>query len=161
MWFSRGSRHFKKIDLSGRSFDNETPLPSDTRRVFEGNKGFDFLIDNGTELSGFATETNETVLLFDWVVLQLSSNDTKNVNLLSDGRIICIERILDRATWEYETTHVILTSTPHEQIPAKITLTLATFNINRELERAIANFNRTNQLYHIHLDDYARFTADQ
>jgi len=160
VWLSSRSRHFKKIDLSGRSFDNETPLPSDTRRVFEGNKGFDFLIDNGTEISGFVIETNETVLFFDWVALQLSSNDTVNVNLLSDGRILCIERILDRATWEFETTHVILTSIPLEQLPEKTTLTLATFNTNRELERAIANFNRTNYLYHIHLEDYSRFATN-
>jgi multiple sugar transport system substrate-binding protein len=161
VWLSLGSSHFKKIDLSGRGFDDDAvPLPSGTRRVFEGNIGFDFLIDDRTELYGYVIETNETVLLFDWMDLQLSSHDTKNVDLLSDGRIFCVERILNRTTFEAETTFVILTSVPFEQLPEKTTLTLATFNLNRDLERAITNFNRKNNLYHIHLEDYARFATN-
>ncbi|MDR2600232.1 MAG: hypothetical protein LBC73_08155, partial [Oscillospiraceae bacterium] len=162
VWIAGGSfghRYYKKIDLSNRRFNDPVGFPSDAREVFAGGRGFDFLIDNRTELYGFVIETNETVILFDWEDVKLSPSDTNDVHLLSDGRILGTERFLDFETFEFITTFIMLTRVPLEDVPEQTTLTLVVFDIDRVLERAVANFNRTNPLYNVQIDDYARFAT--
>ncbi|MDR2590649.1 MAG: extracellular solute-binding protein, partial [Oscillospiraceae bacterium] len=162
VWISGGSfgnRYYKKIDLSGRRFNEEVELPSGTRQVFAGNRGFDFLIDNNKELYGFVIETDETVILFNWEDVKLSPSDTNNVHLLSDGRILGTERFLDFEAYEFITTFIMLSRIPIEDVPEQTTLTMVVFDIDRVLERAVAYFNRTNPLYNIQIDDYSRFAT--
>jgi len=159
------------IDVQGKSWGENISLPENVLNVFSGVDEFLVIISDSINLSGIHIDTGDILPIINWADSIGMPAGLGNVTFLQDGRVM-----FTNTTFEHGfisgTELITLSRTPRDELPEKITLTLAaTFQLPQEIISAIAEFNRTNAFYrietilfepgwHTMADDFGRLALD-
>ncbi|MDR2590662.1 MAG: hypothetical protein LBC71_06730, partial [Oscillospiraceae bacterium] len=120
---------------------------------------FESFISNDFSLFGIETESYEVVKLLDWldVNIDVGNGGVESIIMLDNERIVCNIR------HSMSTKLYILTKTLKSEIPEKITLTLAGYNLRfqDELRSMVTKFNSENADYFIEVIDYMDYNIGE
>ncbi|MCL2821202.1 MAG: extracellular solute-binding protein [Oscillospiraceae bacterium] len=152
----------KEINTVSKEFGKIIKLSAGLTQVHTGSGFFDLLISDDTGLYGFMIDSGEKEELLNWKDSNLISYNQRFVRLLTNGRVLCGDFIIDTATYMYNIKLNILTRVPASEVdPGEvITLTLATFNPPPGLQNAVMEFNKSGSGYYIDLINYEEFSTN-
>jgi len=132
----------------------EVKLSESYYSIFPADSGFDVLLNDGRSLFGLSFETGEKTELLSWDNTAVLVDDLIYIRMFEQDRIMCIERDWNRTTSKNMLELVFLDKVLSTDVPQRTVLTLASIGLNHNLQRAIAQFNRTNQSYRIEVTRY-------
>ena len=155
------------IDTENKSWGEVISLPPiHIRNVFPGNDEHLILFNDGTSLYGICSETNEQQFFFNWVDGGFITEGVDNITFLNNGDVFATRQMRSLNTLSaYPITElVILRRTPHNELPEKTVLTLATFEFEGDVRNtgvlnAVLLFNRTSTTHRIHVIDYSVYNT--
>jgi ABC-type glycerol-3-phosphate transport system substrate-binding protein len=153
-------RMLMAIDITAKSWREGVELPNEAGEVFSGNEGFDLLLNDGNSLYSFSLNTGEQTKILQWLDSNIINRNMKDIRLLPDGRILCIEQEFNFNTHRFSFRLIILTKTDRSDIPERIVLTLAGLYINHHIELAVMEFNASNFKYSVEVVDYSQYDSD-
>ena len=156
-WGAYG-RALNKIDVPGKKFGESINLPMNANNLYAGNEEYSFIFSDNNGLYGLETQTGEAVNLLNWIDSDMTQDGLGDMMLLPDGRILVISQTHNREGMLNEL--IFLTKTPYSELPERITLTLASFQLDWSIRSAIVKFNRESTTHRIHVTDYAEFSTD-
>ena len=165
--FNKGERVNKdyliELDIPNQKF-GEKHLVSSSNFI-SGTDKHDLLIVRESGLAGYDIETGETETIIDWLKsgYDTSVMDEETVNVLPDGRIICINYDYDKsASMNYNPNEDVylsmLTEIPPEELPDRKSVRLYALSIDWDTRMHILEFNKNNPEYEIELTSYADYT---
>lgn len=110
------------------------------------------MISGNTGLTEYDTETEENASVLNWVDCDINRDNMQFYMALEDGRIVVImnDYTADKTTSQI----VILTKTPSTEVAQKEIITLSAFYADSDVQKAVINFNKTNDQYRIRLNTY-------
>lgn len=152
-WGGEAGYLLQKIDVDGRAFGETIELPSNAWQIFPGGDEFLVIFSDGTDLFGLSNETGEVEILLNWLNSDVVINSSRSLVVLPDGRILCTNQQWDRLG-NSKSELILLTRMAYSELPERTILTLATVGLNWTLRGHIAQFNRTNQSYRVHVLDF-------
>jgi ABC-type glycerol-3-phosphate transport system substrate-binding protein len=156
-WRERG-RAFVKIDVSGKRWGEAIDLPNNVHNVFSGNDEYTLIFSDSVGLYGMEASTGDIVLLLNWIDSDMTTEGLNSVTFLDDERILITSQHWGSGGQSHEI--IMLTKTPFSEIPERLILTLATFNLDWNIRSAIVHFNRTSKTHRINVTDYGTFSTD-
>lgn len=159
----------KKVDLAAKKLGepvegieggsgNVNFYPSSNKSLMQSNANKLLLVD-------LETKTSEE--LFDWLDVDIDGNNIDIVGELSDGRLWTISREYSEAGDKYELVYI--SRKKASEVPQKEELIYGALWIDSLTRRAIINFNKSSERYHISVKEYgndfdgsqlAQFNAD-
>lgn len=148
------------IDFDVSGFSAEIELPSAIKDSFYrfssggslGGSGtadsgsVDVLFSDSVGVYGYTAGEESVARLLSWLECDLVVYSIDSVIMLSDGNMLAAST----ANQEF----YILTKKPYSEVSDKTIITLATFSLGN-IRYEVAEFNRTNQNYRIHVIDYS------
>lgn len=134
----------------GTVYDN-IPMASGNYTIMKGiDKGC--LINSGNSLFEYDTQTKTYEELLNWIDCDVNSDSLSAVTVLEDGRILAIIR---NYTEESSATEMVyLTKKAASEVTEKTVITFGTLYMGSSLRSAIIKFNKTNEKYRIHVNEY-------
>lgn len=132
------------------------------RTVSTGGGDYDLYYTSGTNFLGCRLEDGTTETILNWLNADVDSASVLNgAWVLADGRILTTENLF---TPQYgvpgeEPDLVILSQVPASSIPEKTVLTLATVNMDFNMQSLVTKFNRSDPDFRIEVRDYAQYTS--
>lgn len=146
----------KKVDLAGKS------LGEAISGVCEGYGNFSFytglekslLVNSSNQVSTFDLQSQTSEALFNWLDVDINSEDIAYTGELSDGRIWAISR---EYSSEGETSYelIFLSRKNASEVAAKEEIIFGTLWLDTDLKKNIIDFNKTNDKYRIVVKEYA------
>ena len=115
--------------------------------------------ENGIYYKPFGSkDETEKVLLLDWLASGVVSEDTEILAIPDDEHMLTLSKNNMDGVAEY----AVLRKVPEGTTVAKEKVILRTYGLPLVLQRAVAQFNRTNSDYHIEVQDsYPHYTEDR
>jgi len=114
---------------------------------------YDLLLSDSMRLFGYCFETGEQTLILNWVETGFSNISGAFIDMLPDGQFVLLtESRSSDGKWEADL--YILTPTPQEDGPGKITITLGGLWFYGEVAQAVVDFNQQSQTHQIVIHDY-------
>ena len=174
-WGAAAARALRVINVQGRTWGENIPLPVNVHNVFSGTDEYLAIINDSINLLGIDKDTGEILPIINWSDSIGSPVGLGNVTFMPDGRVLFTTTAFDYGVDGDFTSHtelITLNRTPRDELPEKVTLHLAaTWWISPEITSAIAEFNRTNAFYRIEImmfepswhtmaDDFSRLALD-
>ncbi|MDR2591103.1 MAG: hypothetical protein LBC71_08990 [Oscillospiraceae bacterium] len=148
----------REIDFQNETFgESMTITVLGEFSIYQGNEQFSLLLSNALYLYGLDENTGELVEILNWVDSDILSLGVDNIILQSNDHII-ITRANSDFGERFVTELVSLQKTPSRELPRRINLTLATFNVDKHRE-AVIIFNRSSTTHRIHILDYSIFNT--
>lgn len=159
----------KKVDLAAKKLGE----PIEGIESGQGNVGYyasiskSLMQSSSNKLMLVDLETNTGEELFDWLDVDIDGNNVDIVGELSDGRIWTVSREYSETGDKYEL--VFITRKKASEVPQKEEITYGALWVDSLTRRAIINFNKANEKYHISVKEYgndydgserAQFNAD-
>lgn len=120
------------------------------------NTGIGLGVNGGVMLRGneglyeYDLETQTYIEVLKWIECDINPDYIEFATAMPDGRIAAYSRDWNSG----ESSLIMLTKTPASEVVQKETLTLGCIGINQNLQRAVVNFNKTNEKYRITIKDY-------
>jgi len=153
-------RMLTAIDISAKSWKASVELPLEAKDVFPGNEEYDLLFNDQSNLYGYSLNTKEQTKILGWVDSNILNRNMKDIRLLPDGRILCVEQEFNYSTFRHSFKIIVLTKTARADMPERIVLTLAGIYIDQDIEKAVVEFNMSNYRYAIEIVDYGEFNSE-
>ncbi|NBJ91592.1 extracellular solute-binding protein [Parablautia muri] len=159
----------KKVDVAAKKLGEAVEGIED---VF-GNVGYypsvskSLIQSSSNQLKLIDLETGTSEELFNWMDVDIDGNNIEIVGELSDGRIWTISREYSEEGDQYEL--VYLTRKKASEVPQKEEIVYGALWLDTLTRRAIIDFNKSNDQYHISVKEYgndfdgsqvAQFNAD-
>ncbi|MCL2821234.1 MAG: hypothetical protein FWD38_10515 [Oscillospiraceae bacterium] len=147
-----------ELDFNTRDLGDSFTLAESTGRVhniFSAQPGspYDFLVSDDSYLYGYNINNNEQTIILSWSQLGFAELFPAGVGIFNNGSIFLLTTNRNTNSGiEYEL--YILTPGNKNEMPEKITITLAGLSVQGELRQAVAIFNRQNTLYQIEIYEY-------
>jgi ABC-type glycerol-3-phosphate transport system substrate-binding protein len=158
--FSVQSILLQEIDIHNKTWGAIIDLPAGTQGVFNGDDEYLILLSTNLDLLAIDKETNETIQLLNWAASGVESAGLDNVLFLPDDRILftTTSRKQDETGQiSRHTEMVVLNRIPFDEIREKTVITLASGDLEGTgISAAVAEFNRTNNLYIVEIVDIRR-----
>lgn len=165
--FDKGERlnkdYLVELDIPNKKFGEKHLVASSN--FISGTDKYDLLIVRESGLAGCDIETGETETVIDWLKsgYDTSVMDEETLNVLPDGRIICINYDYDKSeSMNYNTNEdmylSMLTEILPEELPDRKSVKLYTLSIDWDTRMRILEFNKNNPEYEIELTSYADYT---
>ncbi len=110
----------------------------------------DFILYNSTEVFAYdmATQTYETV--FKWLDVDVNGDYVENMSAVSEEKLVAIVR-----DWNTnETELVTLEKKAAAEVQQKTVITLGTFSTEQALQAYAVDFNKSNEMYRIQIENY-------
>ncbi len=150
------------IDPASRSVSKtcKTDVPENW-----GNGHIDKGIDKGIILSGsnglvaYDLEAEKATPILDWLDSDIDRDSVDSFAALTDGRIIALLR--NYSAEQSSTEVAFLTKTPSSEIKQKEIITLGLIYPSSDTNRAVINFNKTNDAYRIQVIDYSQMGSGE
>ncbi len=149
------------IDPVNAALGEARKLPNSAYNRAQNLSGdYDICYTDGSNLMGYSLDAQKAEKILNWVNCDVDTDDTRNVFLLPDGRIVTMEYTWDK-NYEHCTARLVLLSkVPASSVPQKEILTFATQSLDYQTRSAIIAFNRKNDAYRIELRDYSEFNTE-
>jgi ABC-type glycerol-3-phosphate transport system substrate-binding protein len=145
---------FQEVDLTNKSlgsvYDN-IPVSNGNYNIMKGiNKGC--MVSSGNSLYEYDFDTKKSEELLNWIDCDMNCDSISAFAPLEDGRILAITR--DYSGENSTTELVYLTKKPSSEVKEKTILTLGTMYMGSNVRSEIIKFNKTNEKYRIHVNEY-------
>ena len=149
------------------SIDSETgriaqtwSCPSNAYGFFNGAGDYDFYYRSGINIYGYEIETETPTKLFDWLNIDVSTNELDGFTARDDGSFFAVTNSHD-SNWEYKSSEfVTVTRKAASDVAQKPELTLACWYTDTVLENAVVKFNRNNDV-RIRVIDYSQYDNEE
>lgn len=130
----------RAIDLEGKQWGDEYPLPINANTFYDGTGDYLFYYDSGDSLYGFKDGASSGERLLSWSGADINKDDLEFFSFLEDGRVMAMTR-----TWGSEgskTEIALLTAADASALADKTILTCAGMYIDQQIRASIINFNK-------------------
>lgn len=147
----------RSIDINKKDFGSTEiiPLPDDRRgneQVYIGDSTNSILYNDNASVYNFTFGEVSIEKIFDWNECNVVLGSIRNMVVLPDNRIICVNKYNTQKPTEL----FILTKSLRTDLPEKTYITMATFNLDQDVSNAVAIFNRKNVEVNIEIIDYSQ-----
>lgn len=149
------------VDLQAKAFGENLPVPNNGYDMVPGGGDYDFYYTNGSNFYGYDLESGESTKLLNWINCDVDNYNISGVNVLADGRVVCVSGQWNSDYTERTNELVVLTKQPASSVPQKTTLTLATQYLDYNVRSQIIEFNKTNDQYRIEVRDYSEYNTEE
>jgi len=161
--FERGTHErnpvLREIKTDEKGWGAVFQLPSYAGNIYSGTGDHRVIFSDFTSLYGLEKTSGESVRILNWIDSGISIDGMFNIFVLSDDHILYSRRNINTSTGMRNVEIIDLTRVPYDGSQIKTVLTLATFGWNHFLQRAVLEFNKTNEKYHIQIVDYDDFSV--
>jgi len=143
------------VNIQNRAWGENITLPVNTHNAFSGVDEYLAFINDSTNLSGIHIDTGEILPIINWADSIGVPVGLGNVTFLPDGRVMFTTTTYvydDDGNSKPRTELITLNRTSRDELPEKITLTMAATFLPPEIVSAVAEFNRTNAYYQIEVN---------
>lgn len=154
------SSNFARIvDLENKKLGDEFKITVSPYGTPGNAPDYDMTYNSGTKLYGYNLETDEKVLLIDWIASGIDSTAIEEVIVAPDGRIVysSYNYQLDGGGYSYSSDDRIinvLTKRDPSEIPDKELISVYTTYLNYDIRSKISEFNRNSEKYQIEVTAY-------
>ncbi len=154
----RHNTHMELIELDKKSEKVKAVygnIPASNGFFADGGNGK--LLYAGTgKLYEYDLETQESVVVLNWVDSYVNGNYIQALQVLEDGRLALVSD-----DYENDPEVIFLTKTPRSEVKEKQALTLASFTgEDAQLQQKIIDFNRKNDTYEVQLKAYYEYSPN-
>ena len=124
-----------------------------------GTGNYDFFVHDSQAIYGINFENGSCEEVVNWINSDFSGDTVGQITTLEDGRFIVM-------TYNYgdgseEAGIYILKERDQKELENVQLITLATFALSTNLQRAVTKFNRSNSDYRIGVVDYSNYSTDE
>lgn len=146
---------FQEVDMASKSlgtaYDNIPSSYGNYNIVKGANTGC--LVNSGNSLYEYNFDKKTSEELLNWIDCDINSDSINAVAALEDGRILAITRdYMDENT---KSELVYLTKKSAAEVTEKTVITFGTMYMGPGVRREIIKFNKANEKYRIHVNEYA------
>ena len=135
-------------------------MPFDAYNLISGGGDYDLYYTSGVNFYGYSLETETAEKLFSWISCDVDSSELALVNVSDDGTISGFTGGYDDKAETYNLDYVTVAKVPYDSVPQKISLSMATMYVDYSTQKAVINFNRSNDKYRIDLIDYSEYNTE-
>jgi len=148
----------KFLDIEqGELVDSGFSLPANVYQLYAGFEDYLYLYQVNDSVFGMK-EDETTEKLFSWMDCDVNSNNIDQFYVLSDGRVVALER--DHMAADMECNIIFMEQVDVSVLPQKEELTLGCMNLDWEIRNRIVEFNRSNPNTRIVVRDYSEYITD-
>ena len=147
----------RPLDAQTRKLGESLPVEGDMYSAISGGGKYLIYYTNGNYFYGYDQETQEEVKLFNWINVDLLSDDLNSYAVLADGTVVGLLTEWDKNYEKATQTLVKVREVPYASLPEKTVLTLATDGLDWNLRRELVRFNRNSDTVRIELLDYSEY----
>lgn len=149
------------VDSKAGVFDSTSyTMPFDAYNLISGGGDYDLYYTSGINFYGYSLETETAEKLFSWISCDVDSNELALVNVSDDGTISGFTGGYDDKAETYSLDYVTVTKVPYDSVPQKISLSMATMYVDYSTQKAVIDFNRSNDKYRVDLIDYSEYNTE-
>jgi len=158
-------RYLQKIDVDRKALGSSIHLPENADRVFSGNNDYLVLFTDSTGLYGISDESENAMLILNWIDVGIIPDGLKNISFLHNDHIFLTKSTLRSGSGEQINELIILTKTEpdsdgnNDRLTEKTELTLGTLSLNPQLQKPILEFNNASTSHYITVIDYSSNTT--
>ena len=145
------------VDVQNRSFGEALEVEGDLYSAIPGGGKYLFYYNNGNNFYGYDAEKQESVKLFNWINVNVLSDDLDNFTVLPDGSVVGLMSEWDKNYENATRSLVTIREVPYASLPEKTVLTLASDGMDWNFQRELVRFNRTSETTRIELVDYSEY----
>ncbi len=147
----------RPVDAEKRSLGEAMKVEGDLFSAIPGNDRYLFYFSNGNNFFGYDAEKQEAVKLFNWLNVDVLTEDMDSYTVRADGSVVGLVTEWDKNSENATRTLVTIHEVPFESIPEKTVLTLATEYLDWTLRRELVRFNRSSDSVRIEVLDYSEY----
>lgn len=153
-----GKREVKELLVKEKKFGEPVDLPDGTTNAsFFSGAGYDFYINDRTNVYGYDMESGKKTQLLNWIDSDMNGSMINNAGALSDGRILCIVNDYMKNKSEM----AVMSKVDPKDVVEKKILTLACVWADTNMSSAVIEFNKKNENYRITIKDYSVYNTDE
>jgi len=160
-WYLDASRavNLGEVDLSEGKIKDSMKVMDETWYVnVVAGTSMDFLVRKGSVLYGFNYKDTQYTKLVDFLDSDIMTDNVSSVAGLSDDKFLAIYRNMEDDSMNIG----FFKKTNEKKNTDKIDITLAMVENDSDIKKAVANFNKKNTKYRIHILDYnAMYGTDE
>ena len=151
------------LNTETMTLDEEQSYPiANAWNLSVGGGDYDFYYTNGSNLMGYKLESGKAEKVLNWINADVDPSSMANqVFVLEDGQIVTLGSEWDEKTNEFSGYLILVNKVPASSLPNKTVLTLATMNLDGDMQRMIVKFNRNNPNYRIEISNYSEYNTEE
>ena len=147
------------IDADTGSWGESIKLPfMNWSHPIQSNDGFIYYFSNA-RLFSVHPDIGVPIEILNLIDAGIDQQNLVGVEILDDERILLITHSFNEETFSDDIYIKYLTKIPSTDLHDRSILTLAAFSLNRELQTAIAEFNRSSSTHFIQVIDYSVYAT--
>ena len=150
-------QQLRPLDLKNHRLGEAEDLSGDFYNAYPGDDNYLIYYNSGNWFCGLDKETKQEVKLFNWINVDVVSDEVNNCAVLEDGTVVCLMTEWDKNYENATRTLVTVRKVPGSSLPQKTVLTLASDGLDWNLRRELVKFNRTHDSVRIELLDYSEY----
>ena len=149
-----GKSTVNKVDINAGTIGAGMPYAATMGTVI-GGQGYDFYIFNsGNKVSGVNLSQNTTTDVFNFLDSDIDTSMDFSVAMLdAENAFVLADAYTDNNICSF------YTKVPPEQVTDKEVLTIGGFYFTSEQKKAIADFNKKNSKYRLHIVNYSEYNT--
>lgn len=148
------------IDPASGAFENKTYImPNNAYDLIPGGGDYDLYYTSGVNFYGYSLENEQAEKLFNWINCDVDSSELWLVTVNDDGTINGFSGDYDEKAETYSIDYITVTKVPYDSVPHKDALSMAVLYMNDNTQKAIIDFNRSNDKYRIDVTDYSEYNT--
>lgn len=155
VWGGQGME-LRKIDKEAKALAEPLNIEKDSFYVSDCVPGVNqsFLASDGTAVYEVDTSTASCETLFNWIDVDAIGNNVNQFGQFLDGTIYAITSDYSKAEDRYELIRIVRKN--RSEVVQKTELTLGALWIGDTVKRAVIDFNKNNDAYHISVKEYVQ-----
>ena len=146
-----------QVDAKNRSLGEALEVEGDLYSAIPGSGKYLFYYTNGNNFFGYDKEKQEPVKLFNWINVDVLSDELDNYTVLADGRVVGLISEWDKNYENATRSLVTIREVPYSSLPQKTVLTLASEGMDWNFRQELVRFNRASDTTRVELVDYSEY----
>lgn len=147
----------RPVEAKSRKLGAALETEGDFYSAIPGNDRYLFYYNSGNWFCGLNKATMQEERLFNWINVDVISDDLRNYAVLPDGSVVGLLTEWDKNNENATVTLMTVREVPYASLPQKTVLTLATDGMDWNVQRQLVKFNRASDSVRIELLDYSEY----
>ncbi len=147
----------RPVEAQSRRLGTPLETEGDFYSAIPGNDRYLFYYNSGNWFCGLNKATMQEERLFNWINVDVISDDLRNYAVLPDGSVVGLLTEWDKNYENATVTLMTVREVPYASLPQKTVLTLATDGMDWNVQRQLVKFNRASDSVRIELLDYSEY----
>lgn len=146
----------RKVDLTKKALGDPLKLDKDFTNMNSCVPGMSagFLVNDQDTVYAVDVETQTVTEVLDWLDSDINGSNVNYFGELADGRIWALSSDYNGETSELEL--VVLNRKKSSEVAQKEEMTIGTIWLDDNVKRAVIDFNKTSEQYHISVKNYGQ-----